>query len=89
MEEGWVRAERKYELNFLLRMDYLETSYDSVHHDEVSICGCKRSCKSGDGNLLLPNAADPYRLAYRSRKREPLFPVFIYERLAVVRLKVW
>jgi hypothetical protein len=60
MEEGWVRAGRKYELNFLLRMDYLETSYDSVHHDEVSICGCKRSCKSGDGNLLLPNG---WRLA--------------------------
>jgi hypothetical protein len=39
MEEAWPRERRKYELKFPSRMAYLETSYDSVHHDEVSICG--------------------------------------------------
>jgi hypothetical protein len=28
----------------------LETIYGGAHHDEVLLCGCKRSCREGDAN---------------------------------------
>jgi hypothetical protein len=37
MEEGRSGAGRNFELKFPLGIDSSETSYDSVHHDEVSI----------------------------------------------------